>query len=46
MKKSKNNKFFLKNLKKGRAIVTYNKGFYKNFEDEIRILKNNNIIPS
>ena len=42
---SKNNKFFKKNLKKGKAIVTYNKGFYKNLEDEIRILKNNNIIP-
>ena len=42
---SKNNKFFLENLKKGKPIVTYNKGFYKNLEDEIRILKNNNIIP-
>ena len=41
----KNNIFFFKNLKKGKPIVTYNTGFYKNLDDEIRILKNNNIIP-
>ena len=41
---SKNNALFLKSLKDGKPRVTYNKGFYKDLNDEIQILKNNNII--
>ena len=41
---SKNNALFIKSLKDRKPRVTYNTGFYRDLNDEIKILKKNNII--